>query len=161
MLALLVRIPVSCLTKLLVQFCTEQNYRVTQLNLYRLGTNENKLPLTPRWLPWRKRAQVCAAVRGVSSCKCFLCLSPAIQVVVCLLLLYLNTNWILTELSLSPILLPLLNLSISALLCVISPLLLWHTDPFVPVLSMDTPLLYAVTCCYCIFHYLPFTLARF
>ena len=41
MLALLVRIPVSCLTKLLVQIVTEQNYRVTQLNLYRLGTNEN------------------------------------------------------------------------------------------------------------------------
>ena len=47
MLALLVRIPVSCLTKLLVQFSTEQNYRVTQLNLYRLGTNENKQPFCP------------------------------------------------------------------------------------------------------------------
>ena len=72
-----------CLTKLLVQIfllLTEQNYRITQLNLFRLGKNENKLLLTCSAAPqWAVRRAECAPSLSAESplYKCFECLSPA------------------------------------------------------------------------------------
>ena len=102
------------LTKLLVQFSygTKLPYYTTKS----IPTKKERNQIIPNMFCCTTvgcaSSWMCAVfVRGVSSmqmfwmfitctrafaCTCF-------QVVVCLLLLYLNTNWILTELSLSPI----------------------------------------------------------
>ena len=97
--------PRKCLTKVLCPDKLRNKTTVlhnSQLNLYRLGTNEINYPLTPGWLrsPMMEQAQVCVVfVHGVSFMQVFWMfiyhLQSQLVVFFCLLLLYLsiNTNW--------------------------------------------------------------------